>query len=749
MFPIFVLVSLESCGEIMNPSKSSSLPRHGLLLLNIAIVLVMTIYVAFFVLWLQHDSTQTEIDKVVDAVESLSRKSVVTLDSSSRAVKDWAHFVRQHDWTAEEVLENLNLINSDPEVDIQLLDPETLTGLSAAPRVLDTTSHAVGYGRYYELGLQLNDFAAEAGDDDVLVTSTFTNDRNGEQSIAFVTLAPVRNADDSHSQMLLLRIEELEQLRQYWDVDGSAAGAQISLVNENGAYLIRSPMLKNSNFYEFLFSYNDLTYPALESIQKQIVSSEEAGWMIFQNAQGSDTVFAYSSPSYNNWYFIGAIEVDDLPHTPVQWQLPFSLVVGFALLMLINIRYYRQTQRQLNQNVKDLQVANAAKTRFLSSMSHDIRTPMNAIVGMTEVAQHHLDDPKRVAECLDKVALTSHHLLTLINDILDISRIESGKFTLSPQPFHLQQEVKNLSNIITPMAEDKGLHLTLDIRDVTEEYLVGDTLRLNQIWINILSNAVKYTPAGGHVTAIFRQEAIPGDSEHFKCIYQVTDDGIGMSEEYLKTVFEPFTREKDGRIDKIEGSGLGMAITKQMVDLMGGTITVQSRQNVGTTFTVTLTLARAPQDDQEAAATPAPAADAKSAAQMESIRLLVAEDNDLNWEVLSELLALHGIAADRAVNGLDCVQQLTAAPAGKYALIFMDIQMPVMNGYDAARRIRKLDDPAKANIPIVAMTADAFAEDVAAAHEAGMNGHLPKPIDLNLVLAEIQKYTHGKESPTP
>ena len=742
------LASLESCGEIMNPSKSSPLPRHGLLLLNIAIVLVMTIYVAFFVLWLQHDSTQTEIDKVVEAVDSLSRKSVVTLDSSSRAVKDWAYFVRQHDWTAEEVLDNLTLINSDPEIDIQLLDAETLTGW-AAPQAAGGARRAVNYGPYYELGLQLNDFSAEAGDDDVLVTSTFTNDRNGEQSIAFVTLAPVRNEDGSHSRMLLLRIEELEKLRQYWDVDHNAAGAQISLVNENGAYLIRSPMLKNSNFYEFLFSYNDLTYPALESIQKQIVNSGEAGWMILKNAQGNDTVFAYSSPSYNNWYFIGAIEKDDLPHTPVQWQLLLSLVVGFALLMAVNIRYYRQTQRQLNQNVKDLQVANEAKTRFLSSMSHDIRTPMNAIVGMTEVAQHHLNDPKRVAECLDKVALTSHHLLTLINDILDISRIESGKFTLSPQPFHLQQEVKNLSNIIAPMAEDKGLHLTLDIRDVTEEYLVGDTLRLNQIWINILSNAVKYTPTGGHVTAIFRQEAIPGDSEHFKCIYQVTDDGIGMSEEYLKTVFEPFTREKDGRIDKIEGSGLGMAITRQMVDLMGGTITVQSRQNVGTTFTVTLTLARAPQAAEPMETAPAPAADAKSAAQMESIRLLVAEDNDLNWEVLSELLALHGIAADRAVNGLDCVQQLTAAPSGKYTLVFMDIQMPVMNGYDAARRIRKLDDPAKASIPIVAMTADAFAEDVAAAHEAGMNGHLPKPIDLNLVLAEIQKYTHGKESPTP
>ena len=729
----------------MSHSKPFRMTRRWLFLLNAVIVLMLIVYVAVFSIYIERKSLQAEIDRITASVDGLSRRSVVSLDNSIRSVRDWVHYAGCHSWTEDELLQELDELNTSPSIEVQLLDPGTLAGRSSSLPAADDSDSTVDYSRYYALGLELQEFSASAPEDGVLVTSAFTNDRSGEQCIAFVASVPVTLEDGSTKPMLLMRLETLAALRAYWEQEDSYSGAQISLVNENGAYMFRAPMLKNSNFFEFLRTYNDLTYPETEALQNSISADPDSGWMIYKNAQGKDTLFAYSSKSYNGWYFVGSIEVRALRHASIQWQLPLVLAIGFALLIVINAIYYAQVQKQLQQNVEDLKVANSAKTRFLSSMSHDIRTPMNAIIGMTEVAQHHLDEPDRISECLHKVSLTSHHLLTLINDILDISQIESGKFTLAPHPFVLRQEIENLVNIATPMAEAKKLHFTMDTSGVTQEHLFGDTLRLNQIWINILSNAIKYTPEGGHVSAIFREVNIPGDEEHIRLIYQVADNGIGMSEAYQKTLFEPFTREQDGRIDKIEGSGLGMAITKQMVDLMRGEITVQSRQNVGSTFTVTLTLPCDKTAEQAAAnvqpaANTAPAEPEAAPAAMQNVRLLVAEDNDLNWEVLSELLELYGIAADRAQNGQECVDMLCAAPADRYILIFMDIQMPVLNGYEAAQKIRALNDTVRANTPIIAMTADAFAEDVSAARKAGMNGHLAKPIDLNLVLAEIQKY---------
>ena len=733
----------------MSHTKPVRLTRRWLFLLNVVIVLALILYVAGFGVYLEQKSTRAEIDQITAAVDGLSRRSIVSLDNSIRAVRDWVHYAGCHSWTADELLQELNELNATPSIEVQLLDPDTLAGRSAALPAADASDSAVDYSRYYALGLELQDFCTSAPEDGVLVTSAFTNDRNGEQCIAFVAQVPVLQEDGSTRNMLLMRLETLETLRTYWEQEDSYSGAQISLVNGNGAYMFRAPMLKNSNFFEFLRTYNDLTYPETEALQNSISADENSGWMIFKNAQGKDTLFTYSSKSYNGWYFVGCIEVSALHHDAIQWQLLVVLSIGFLFLIVLNAVYYAQIQKQLRQNVEALEVANSAKTRFLSSMSHDIRTPMNAIIGMTEVAQNHLNEPDRISECLHKVSLTSHHLLTLINDILDISQIESGKLTLSPHPFVLGQEIENLVNIASPMADTKSIDFTMDTSSVTHEHLVGDTLRLNQIWINILSNAIKYTPDGGQVRASFREVPIPDDPAHIQLVYQVADNGIGMSEEYQKNLFEPFTREQDGRIDKIEGSGLGMAITKQMVDRMHGSITVQSRQNVGSTFTVTLTLPCDPEAVKAPAETlpvgtstaeTAPASTASPANAMQNVCLLVAEDNDLNWEVLSELLELYGIAADRAQNGQECVDMLCAAPPDRYTLIFMDIQMPVLNGYEAARKIRALNDTVRANTPIIAMTADAFAEDVAACRKAGMNGHLAKPIDLNLVLAEIQKY---------
>ena len=731
----------------MNPVKSNR--RRLLLLGNAVIILALVTYTVLFAFTLRQRSLQAAIEQVTESIDSLSRRSIVYFDASSRACADWAGYVRANNWDAETVLCTLAQLNSNPDVEIEVVDPDTLRGWSTLSRDTGELTHtpaedtadsrSVSYSNYYSLGVELAGLDPE-DPDSMVVTSTFTNDITSEQCIAFARYVPVVQKDGTAKQMYLLRVEPLSVLQKYWDTQDSASGAQVSFVNAEGEYLFRSSMLKNSNFFEFLMSYNGLTYPELNDLQQSVNENPDPGWFIYKNAQGNDTLFAYSSKSYNGWYFVGALETSELVHSSLQWQLVLVLILGLMLLGGMNILYYAQINKQLRHSMVQLEEANKAKTNFLSSMSHDIRTPMNAILGMTAIAQHSLDDPDKVADCLDKVHLTGSHLLTLINDILDISKIESGKFTLTPRPISLKKEVENLLNIELPQAKAKGVQLNFRADELPQEYLLADPLRLNQIWINILSNAVKYTPAGGRVDATLREIPLPGDADHIQLFYQVSDTGIGMSEEYMKTLFEPFTRERDGRVDKIEGSGLGMAITKQMVDLMGGTISVQSKRNAGSTFTVTLTLpvaAPPPVQTQETAAAPDSFA---------GMHLLVAEDNDLNWEVLHEMLGFVEVTAARAVNGLECLRMLTNAPAGTYDLIFMDIQMPVMNGYDAARAIRRLPDPERSGIPIIAMTADAFAEDVQKAEEAGMNGHLAKPIDLELVMAQLRKYPHKKEN---
>ena len=411
--------------------------------------------------------------------------------------------------------------------------------------------------------------------------------------------------------------------------------------------------------------------------------------------------------------------------------------------------------------------ANQAKTRFLSSMSHDIRTPMNAVIGMTDIARKYADDPEKVRECLDKVSLASSHLLTLINDILDISRIESGNMVLNPAMFSVKDLTEKLVNIVLPQIEKKELEFIHDIDDFKYEYLVADELRLNQIFINLLNNAVKYTRPGGKVKLEIHEEIILEDSSKIRLVCQIVDTGIGMSEEFQKTMYNSFERATDSRINKIQGSGLGLAIAKEMVELMDGTIVCRSELGKGTEFTVMIELPvvygtvsrkeesvageNSRKDRESVAGSTRLKGSVENVAENEAdrfkgMKVLVAEDNDLNWEILCELLGEHGVLCDRAENGQECVKMISAAEDDTYDLIFMDVQMPVMNGRDATREIRKSAREYVRNITVVAITADAFAEDMKECMEAGMNGHISKPVDIRKVLNILEKVQRIKEN---
>ena len=389
---------------------------------------------------------------------------------------------------------------------------------------------------------------------------------------------------------------------------------------------------------------------------------------------------------------------------------------------------------KLQVAVENAESANRAKSTFLFNMSHDIRTPMNAIIGYADLASRHLDDPAKLKNYMENIQVCGQNLLMLLNNVLDLARIENDKTEMEYSVSDIEKDFRNCVAMFRNQADSKGQTLMVTTQ-LQYPYIYADIPHLTEICTNLVSNAVKYTGAGGTIRCNVTQK--PGEKEGWcDTVVTVADNGIGMSQEFQKHIFEPFERERTSTVSKVEGSGIGMGIVKKLVGLMGGTVEVESRIGVGSTFTVTIPCRIASEDETQAKRETNPS-DQKCLC---GTRILLTEDNDLNAEIAVELLQEEGCTVDRAKDGVECVDMLEKAANGTYQLILMDIQMPVMNGYDAARKIRGLDDPQKANIPIIAMTANAFTEDRQVALDAGMNDHIAKPINMNVLVPTLRKY---------
>ncbi len=396
------------------------------------------------------------------------------------------------------------------------------------------------------------------------------------------------------------------------------------------------------------------------------------------------------------------------------------------------IREELQQKELLEEALVRANKASEAKSAFLTNMSHDIRTPMNAIVGFTTLATNHIDQKDRVEEYLAKIQASSHHLLSLINDILDMSRIESGKASLDEQRSSIHEIMENLHTILQPEADERGITLKVDAGPEAEVPIICDKLKINQIFLNLLGNSLKFTAPEGVVSAtVAEAPGAPAGCRRYRMV--VEDTGIGMSPEFLKHIFDPFERERTSTISGIQGTGLGMAITKSLVDMMGGTIEVASTEGVGSRFTVMLTLREA--DASGDLAPTAPTRVVPSDA-LKGCHVLLVDDNLLNREIALTLLEDAGFEVECAVDGQMAVDMMAEPDADRFELVLMDIQMPVMNGYEAARAIRALEGPA-ATVPILAITADAFDTDRQKALDAGMDGHLPKPIEVDKLFAAL------------
>ena len=477
------------------------------------------------------------------------------------------------------------------------------------------------------------------------------------------------------------------------------------------------------------------------------MKSGASGQFVFQDYQTGQRDFMHYMPSSAfNWIVMTYIPEGVIFSDANSIKNLFSIFgcVEVVILIAYLIWILKDTLAQIDRVVLQERLAKAeqaekAKTTFLFNMSHDIRTPMNAIMGYTGIAKSHMDDPDKVADCLDKIDISGLHLLEIINDVLDMARIESGNVVVEEKPMDILDCTEEIIIMCKALANSRHVSIGLSAEEVKNRMVYGDLVHINEVLMNVASNAIKYTETGGKVTVGIKQLE-PYLEDYGKYEFIIEDNGIGMSEEFLAKIFDTFARERNSTVSGIEGTGLGMSIVKKLVELMGGTIDIKSEQGKGTRVTICFTLKLCSEETEESG-------EANVALELREKRVLLTEDNEMNREIARTILEESGLVVEEAEDGTVAVEKVSMSEPGYYDFVLMDIQMPVMNGYEATKKIRELDNPDLAQIPIIAMTANAFGEDKERALKAGMNAHIAKPVDFNKLLETLQSINmKGRDS---
>ena len=629
------------------------------------------------------ETKREDFENMTAAMESVTANYLL---GEQQVCNAWARYINASDLTAGEAIAFLGKSVNRPQVMAHILYEENgeLVGLSTEAHKKDPGDYTVSYKNIDILEDEQGMLMSE--DSVVKVTRAYTNPVNAIQSIAFCCNVKIRDEETGENKdAVILRIIPISAFEQRWVFPTEDyQDAVISLIDADGDYIIRGKSFKNSNFYEFYQSYNTFTAASVNELRA--VVGGEPGSVEMINSQDQECLIGHTRVNYtDNWIIVTMIPMQELKEHESNWTLIGIIVAGLLLLLIFNLHSVMNLNRQLKAAAVAADQANRAKTDFLSTMSHDIRTPMNAIIGLTTIAGKNTEDQVTVKESLRKINLASNHLLTLINDILDISKVESGKLNLSPVTFSIVECAENLVNISQPMVKEKNIDFNFRVSHFEHEYLYADQLRINQIFINILSNAVKYTEPGGTVDVDIREEKGETDKT-VKITYVVADTGIGMTPEYMQHMYDPFTRQTDSRVNTIQGTGLGLSITKKMIDLMNGTIDCESEVGKGTTFTVKLEIAVADKTEEEMKLPP--------------VNVLIADDDDVLRQTAADTLRSIGVEADTAAGGMEAVQKVQ--DGAQYQVVLLDLKMPDMDGIETARKIReKMGD----KVPIVLISA--------------------------------------------
>ena len=550
---------------------------------NIALMIAMLVFIVLYSNYQKRENFRYQVEHFVNSIIAMERVTGNYLEGEQGICDNWAQYINSREMTLEEA-EYVRATHANATISAHLIDTETLDGLSTRPKLNTADDYAVSYKRLDLLGD--GSWIADLGTA-INVSRTYTNPLNGEQSLAFCNRITVRNAESGEKrQAYLLRIVPTSDLKAKWVFPQEEyEDEDFSIIDTESNYVIKGRSFKNASFFEFYKSYNQTGVPAQQQLFSDILSGTGSFTML--DSKGRECVVAYTPiTSTKGWVLLSSAPDTDLNRVTEDWLLIGVITFGLLLLLVLDYLYMHSFNKKLRAMAREAEAANKAKTDFLSTMSHDIRTPMNAIIGLTAITEKNPGDREAVSENLRKISLAGNHLLTLINDILDISKVESGKITLNPLTFSLVETVQNLMNLSRPMIKEKNIEFSFRTNQIEHEYLYADQLRLNQIYINILSNAIKYTMPGGRISVDLREEK----SEKAGCVkltYCVADTGIGMTPEFLEKMYQPFSRQTDSRVNSIQGTGLGLAITRQMVELMEGTIDCinqNERQKVRTFF---------------------------------------------------------------------------------------------------------------------------------------------------------------------
>ena len=566
--------------------------------------------------------------------------------------------------------------------------------------------------------------------------------------------------------------QDMEQLNPYFNCDAYDGNNSVYVLDDNGFKLFNSnqtELIKGHNVFSVL---QNMKYLHNSSFEKTKAELEEKGCS-YSNAILDGTEYFYGLERMENaeWTLIFLVPAEYVATNTLKlvnfvtiFIVIFTLIVAVFVILGISFVMHRNQQeairverennakletvntelRQAKQAAEEAfqvaQEANKSKSNFLANMSHDIRTPMNAIIGITSLIRHDAGDKGKVIEYADKIDTSSQHLLGIINDVLDMSKIEAGKTTFKYTDFSIRDFIQELNVIFHSQTDEKDQTFTIIKEDIQHEWVNGDQVHLMQIFSNLLSNAVKYTQEGGEIQFLI-EECESKSSVYAKYRFLVSDNGMGMSEDFKNTIFDAFTREESSLTNKIQGTGLGMAITKNLVEAMGGTIDVESEPGQGSCFEILMDLKIA--EDKSVSLIPQTEKDEPEGNILQGMKFLCAEDNEINAEILTELLKIEGAECTICENGEEILKSFEQSVPGEYDMILMDVQMPVMNGYEATQAIRRSSHELAKTIPIIAMTANAFSEDIQHSLAAGMNAHISKPVDMKMLEKTIRSIKSG------
>ena len=650
------------------------------------------------------------------------------LVGESHLCRSWSNYLNSNVQSIDNAIEFVKESISDTDVMGHIIykTKTNLTGLSTKASASSPTNFNVDYS-------SIKDMVFTTKEEGVKISSSYINPINGSPSIAFYNDIKLLDPDDPTKQVdaYLLRVVLRDNFKKRWTFpSGSFNHLEVTIIDKEGNYIIAGKSFKNSNFFEFYKSYNKSTDESIARLKEDIVTN--AGLLTMLNSMGEECYIAHSNfLNAVEWIILTSTPAKDITSVSVDWVLITILGIGLAALFIIDLVVLLILNKNLTETAKVAESASRAKTVFLSNMSHEIRTPMNAIVGFNNIA---LNDPSispKVREYLTKSEASAEHLLQLINDILDMSRIESGKMVIKNEEFSFNDMIEYINSTFNAHCHDNELVYAYECNDQIDEYFIGDAMKLRQVLINILGNAVKFTDKGGKVSLKVLKKS--DDEEKTEIQFEISDTGIGISKEFLPHIFESFSQENTSTTNKHGSSGIGLAITKNIVEMMGGTITVDSEKGVGTTFTIVVTLEKSHNDHTKEIDTEVNDID------FTGKHILIADDMEINAEILQIILEEKGIIVDVADNGKVAVEKFESSKPGYYSAIMMDVRMPVMDGFEATRTIRSMDRDDAKNIPIIALTANAFEEDIQKSLQSGLNAHLTKPIQVDVLFETLKR----------